>query len=450
MYVMVTVAMTARPYVHPGIIVNGEMLNQIRANVGSKTEPQYSAFNAAASARVGAPPGVWLANLTYEPHPVQLDQVNASLSPGTRWLTDKEDSIAAYTHALLWYVTGDKRHAHKAAEIMDAWSRVLTRPPQLADSLEAAWSATSWARAAEIVRHTSDAWSDDGVRAFERLLQHIYLQMVDQGASTNGNIALVMREAALHIGVFADNETAVDNAIALFRRQAPAYLYLSSDGPLPKRPPAQRYLAKTAPTCGPSCSDAELVTFWHGNTEFEGHDGIAQETCRDLGHTSMLLAAFTNVCETAWHQVLLITAQQARAAPPHTPRRHAPYRAATPVHPSGHRSLRREPRTPRRRRRIPRHALREQPCVHPPGLAELALRRQVHGHPLRPHQRLDLRDGPPPLRAAVEHDAAERHGAAPPRPANRLLGSALLGDADARRPALLHVKSVPLRNVPET
>ena len=141
MIVSATLAVHPRSFVHPGIIVNQGMLDQIRANVANKVEPQWTAFNAAASLRVHQP-AVWLANLSYEPHPVQLDIVNKSLSPGTRWLSDKEDSLAAYTHALMWYITGDKRHALKAAEIMDAWSRTLTRPPWLADSLEAAWSAT--------------------------------------------------------------------------------------------------------------------------------------------------------------------------------------------------------------------------------------------------------------------------------------------------------------------
>lgn len=57
-----------------------------------------------------------------------------------------------------------------------------------------------------------------------------------QGASTNGNIALVMTEAALHIGIFCDNQTTVDAAIALYRQQAPAYIYLTKDGPVPRRP----------------------------------------------------------------------------------------------------------------------------------------------------------------------------------------------------------------------
>ena len=48
-----------------------------------------------------------------------------------------------------------------------------------------------------------------------------------------------MSETALHIGVFTDNRTVVDTAVALWREQAPAYLYISADGATPKRPPVQ-------------------------------------------------------------------------------------------------------------------------------------------------------------------------------------------------------------------
>ena len=173
-----------------------------------------------------------------------------------------------------------------------------------ADGLEAAWSGTVWARAAELVKHTTGTgvWPLASANAFGTMLTRFYLPLVDDGATTNGNIAFVMSEAALHISVFTDNTTAFNKAIALYRQQAPAYVYISSDGPVPKRPPAQRDLPGTAPTCGPTCSDKDMVTFWHDNSVFSGHDGVAQETCRDLGHTQMLLAAFANFAETAHHQ----------------------------------------------------------------------------------------------------------------------------------------------------
>ena len=307
-------AQTATPhagFVHPGVLVDQTLLDRLRHNVQNKIEPQYSAYNAMMSpdfGRVG-PSQIWLANASYLPRPQPCVPVNNSRSPGTRWLTNKEDSLAAYTHALLWYITEDEMYARKAIDIMDAWSATFNETCDLADSLEAGWTGTIWARAAEIIRHTSTAWPDEGVDAFAEMLQNIWLPMVNEGASTNGNIALVMSEAAYHIAIFSENRTAADAAVALWRKQAPAYLYVSSDGPTPKRPPAQRFLARTAPVCGPTCTDAEIVTFWHSNSEFSGHDGIAQETCRDLGHTQMLLAAFANFAETAHHQGLDLYAE---------------------------------------------------------------------------------------------------------------------------------------------
>ena len=53
-----------------------------------------------------------------------------------------------------------------------------------------------------------------------------------------------------------------------------------------------------------ACSDAEIVEFWHGQSNFGGHNGLCQETCRDLGHTQMGIATLGNVAETAHHQGL--------------------------------------------------------------------------------------------------------------------------------------------------
>merc|ERR1712003_375476 len=112
-------------------------------------------------------------------------------------------------------------HARKAVQIMDAWANVLTESVNSADGLEAAWSGTGWARAAEIIKHTApqNIWPSKSIAAFEDMLKQVYLPLVNDGASTNGNIALVMSETALHIGVFTDNRTVVDKAVALWREQ---------------------------------------------------------------------------------------------------------------------------------------------------------------------------------------------------------------------------------------
>ena len=285
-------------FVHPGVLVSASMLEQLRRDVAGGIEPARSAFAKAKIGqlqRYGDLPPVKVGLLSYVPHPQQLRSDN-----GTAISIFREDAFAAYTHALLWAVEGDERHARKAMEIMDGWARAWTLPLDLEWGLQIAWAAAVWPRAAEIVRHTfPPGWA--GAAAFGAMLSRLVLPMVNEGASTNGNIGLVMTEAAVGIAVFNDDHETFDASVARWRAQAPAYLYVASDGPTPKRPPEQRYLAHTAPTCEPTCNDAQMVTYWHGQAVY-GHNGICQESCRDLGHTMLGFSTLVNTAETAFHQ----------------------------------------------------------------------------------------------------------------------------------------------------
>ena len=101
-------------FVHPGIIVSRPLLERIRAAVLRKDEPTWSAFIAVNMSRTyagGEQDGMQFGDLAYKPHPQPI-----TLSHG--WIKNKEDAFAAYTHALLWFVTRDCRHAGKAIEIM--------------------------------------------------------------------------------------------------------------------------------------------------------------------------------------------------------------------------------------------------------------------------------------------------------------------------------------------
>lgn len=228
--------------------------------------------------------------------------VTAAASPPSR-----EDAFAAYTHALLWAITDDERHALKAIECLDGWPLAWTTPIDNANGLQVAWAGAVWPRAAEIIKHTYRAWP--GADAFGAMLQRLVVPMVDQGAPINGNIGLVMTEAVLHAAVLTDNRSQFDAAIAMWRAQARAYVYVSADGPLPARPPAQRYLNNTSPVCDPQCDDASLITYWHAQGVF-GHDGICQESCRDFGHVELGYMTLVNSAETAWHQGVDVYAEE--------------------------------------------------------------------------------------------------------------------------------------------
>ena len=300
----------ANGFVHPGILLSASMLTRLRERVRCRVEPTISSYEIA---RVGATipygplPSVDLGSLWYVGRPQELTTANKTANV-TAIDIFREDGFAAYTHALLYAATADDRHAALAAALMDGWATAWTVPVGLEYGLQIAWAAAVWPRAAEIVRHAWPAgWP--GAEAFGAMLRAMVLPMVDEGASTNGNIGLVMTEAMAAIAVFTDDRPTFESAIARWRGQAAAYLYVASDGPTPRRPPAQRYLAHTSPVCDPSCNDTEMVAYWHGQAVY-GYDGLCQETCRDLGHVQLGFATLVNTAETAFHQGIDLYAEE--------------------------------------------------------------------------------------------------------------------------------------------
>ncbi|GAA0951259.1 alginate lyase family protein [Nonomuraea longicatena] len=203
--------------------------------------------------------------------------------------------MAAYTHALQWYLTGDERHARKAVQIMDAWSAVITTHTGHNARLQTGWAGASFSRAAELMKHTYPGWASAGRMADK--LRTVYLPVVIAGSpNTNGNWELIMTDAAIGIAVHLDDRASFDRAVRTWRGRLPAYVYLTADGALPKQAPGSRYDTRD-----------ELIGYWYGQTTFV--NGLAQETCRDFGHTGWGIAAAVHVAETARHQGLDLYAE---------------------------------------------------------------------------------------------------------------------------------------------
>src|SRR5439155_19105353 len=174
---------------------------------------------------------------------------------------------------------GDPAHAKKAIEIMNAWSSTIATHELSNAPLESAWVGSLWPRAGEIIRYTYGGWSADDVAAFAAMLKKVYLPEVIHGSSSNGNWELSMIEASIGIGVFLDDHATVDTAVAMWKKRVPAYIYVASDGARPVPPPEGK-------------SDSALKGFWYNATQYV--EGLAQETCRDLGHVQYGFAAITN------------------------------------------------------------------------------------------------------------------------------------------------------------
>jgi hypothetical protein len=278
---------SAAGFYHPGVLVNRAQLDFVKAKVAAGEEPWKSAFEAAKSSEFGS--------LSYKPKPRATVECGSYSRPDLGCKDEQRDSAAAYTQALLWAISGDKAHAEKAIEIMNAWSSTLTGGHKLSNGpVQAAWCGEEFPRAAEIIRYTYDGWKAEDVEKFKDMLIKQYVPSLINGSGENGNKELSMSDALINIGVFNDDRELFDKGVAMWRGRTPAYIYLSSDGPTPVK-----------------AKGWEEMPIW-GNkgltTPFV--DGLLQESVRDSNHANLGLSSMVNAAETARQQGLDLYGEQ--------------------------------------------------------------------------------------------------------------------------------------------
>jgi len=272
---------------HPGVLVGGKQLAFVRAKVKAGKQPWKKAFDTAKAGKY--------ASLTAKPRPRAVVECGSSSNPDHGCSDERDDAMAAYTHALIFAINGDQKHARKAIQIMDAWAKVLKQHTNSNAPLQTGWAGADFGRAAEIIAHTGKV-SWPGRARFATLLRTVYLPTVIKGAATkNGNWELIMMDAASSIAVFLNDRASFDRAVATWRKRVPMYVYLKKDGALPKAPAAMN-------------TQAKVIKYWQGQSTFA--DGLAQETCRDFGHTGWGLAAAVHTAETARLQGLNLYGEQ--------------------------------------------------------------------------------------------------------------------------------------------
>ncbi|MFB4273938.1 alginate lyase family protein [Nonomuraea sp. MTCD27] len=266
-------------FAHPGVLVSRAQLDFVRSKVNAGAQPWKAAYDQMVASS--------LASLSRTPKPRAVVECGSYSNPNYGCTDERQDALAAYTDALIWYISRDSRYAQKAIELMDAWSAVITDHTNSNAPLQTGWAGSSWPRAAEIIRYTYTGWSATGVSRFATMLRNVYLPEVINGRpSTNGNWELSMMDAAIGIAVFLEDRAAYDKAVSTFRARVPAYIYLTADGALPRGPAGSGIDTR-----------AEIISYWQGQETFV--DGLSQETCRDLTHTGYGLAAIAHIAETA-------------------------------------------------------------------------------------------------------------------------------------------------------
>src|SRR4051812_11903706 len=180
---------------HPGVLLNRAQLDLIKQRVAAGTEPQKSAFAALLASPLGA--------LDYTPSPRATIECGSYSKPDLGCKDERRDTTAAYSQAIAWYVTGNEKYARNAIRIMNAWANTLTGGHTLANGpVQAAWSASVWPRAAEIIRYTFSEWAPEDTARFEKMLVTQYVPSLIHGSEENGNKEVAMSEGLINIGVF--------------------------------------------------------------------------------------------------------------------------------------------------------------------------------------------------------------------------------------------------------
>ncbi|MGX1545800.1 alginate lyase family protein [Streptomyces adustus] len=264
-------------FVHPGVTVSKGQLDLARTQVQAGAQPWKGAFDQMLASKY--------ADLNRTPAPRATVECGSYSNPNYGCTDEREDAIAAYTDALAWYITRDSRYAQKSIALMDAWSAVIKDHTNSNAPLQTGWAGSSWTKAAEIVKYTyTGTWANSG--RFATMLRDVYLPEVVNGSNSNGNWELTMMEAAVGISVFLEDRTSYDKAMAKFRTRTAAYVYLASDGAVPKTVPSQNL-----------DTTAKIVAYWQGQSTFV--TGLTQETCRDFTHTGYGISSISHIAETS-------------------------------------------------------------------------------------------------------------------------------------------------------
>ncbi|MFE2033376.1 alginate lyase family protein [Streptomyces scopuliridis] len=273
-----TAAVAAAPadFTHPGVNLNTAQLDFIRGKVQAGAQPWKSAYDQMMASKY--------ASLSRTAKPRAIVECGSYSNPNNGCTDEREDAIAAYTDALAWYITRDDRYAQKAIQLMDAWSNSIQDHTNSNAPLQTGWAGSSWPKAAEIIKHVYGNWPNAG--RFSTMLRTVYLPEIINGSNSNGNWELTMMEAAVSISVFLDDGASYDKAISKYLVRVPAYIYLASDGALPKTVPSQNLNTRD-----------KIVSYWQGQGTFM--TGLTQETCRDFVHTGYGISSVGHVYETA-------------------------------------------------------------------------------------------------------------------------------------------------------
>ena len=246
---------TLAEFRHPGIAHTRASIDFVKTKIAAEQEPWASAWKVVQASRY--------VDLDWKPRPRAHVERGPYNNPNIGSSEFSADAMAAYQHALSWSLSRKEVHAHKAAEILNAWSETLQSISNHDARLLVGMEGYKFCNAAELLKHTWDGWAPTDQAQFGEMLKDVFYPVIkDFYPSANGNWDASMLQTMLAMGVYLDDRE-------MFDRGVDYYLNGKGNG-------AVRNYFKPSGQC--------------------------QESGRDQAHTQMGLDFLACTCEIAWNQ----------------------------------------------------------------------------------------------------------------------------------------------------
>ncbi|MEM7392465.1 MAG: alginate lyase family protein, partial [Verrucomicrobiota bacterium] len=190
---------------HPGIAHSKESIQFVRTKIAAGEQPWSTAWTNLKASRY--------ASLSRDPKPHERVERGPYNNPDIGSSEFTGDGRAAYYHALCWALAGQKDHAQKAVEILNAWSKTLKEVANHDARLLIGMSGYHYCIGAELMKHTWDGWAKADQVRFEGMLRDVWYPVIeDFYPSANGNWDASMLQVMMAMGVFLDDKKMFDRA----------------------------------------------------------------------------------------------------------------------------------------------------------------------------------------------------------------------------------------------
>lgn len=266
-----TTTALAMDFIHPGGINAKAELDFVKGRINAGAQPWKGEFD----------------RLKESEYATRAAHAKKTIHSATRDAeVSRDDAIAAYAQALIWYFSDEAAAAKGSISILNSWSDLqgFTAGSDQ-DRLQAGWIGSVFASAAEIMRGHPD-WPPHDVIRFQAMFRRAFYPQLLTASTWNGNVDLTQIDALIAISVFNEDPENFQKALERLKTRNRAFFYLKSDGPRPM------------PIAG---DGGDPQAFWSNPKQWI--DGLTQETCRDNGHHSQFaLGSALHAAETAWHQ----------------------------------------------------------------------------------------------------------------------------------------------------